>query len=60
MKTKLKTEIVSFTTRGRVVIPAHFRRELQIKDAAKATATITPEGILIRPITRDYIRSLRG
>ena len=28
--------------------------------AGCASVTVTPEGILLRPITRSYIRSLRG
>jgi AbrB family looped-hinge helix DNA binding protein len=60
MNAALKTETVLFTTKGQVVIPARFRRELHIEDGTKASVTITPEGILLRPITRSYIRSLRG
>jgi AbrB family looped-hinge helix DNA binding protein len=54
------TETVQFTTKGQVVIPARVRREFQIEEGTKASVTITPEGILIRPITRSYIKSLRG
>ena len=60
MKTTSRSDTVSFTTKGQVVIPAHVRREFQIEDGTKAAVTITSEGILLRPITRDYIRSLRG
>ncbi len=55
-----QAETVQFTTKGQIVIPARFRRELQIEDGTKASVTITPEGILLRPITRSYIKSLRG
>lgn len=54
------TETVQFTTKGQVVIPAKFRREFDIEDGTKASVTITPDGILLRPITRSYIQSLRG
>jgi AbrB family looped-hinge helix DNA binding protein len=60
MKTTSRSDTVSFTTKGQVVIPAHVRREFQIEDGTRAAVTITSEGILLRPITRDYIRSLRG
>ncbi|MCX6940090.1 MAG: AbrB/MazE/SpoVT family DNA-binding domain-containing protein [Verrucomicrobia bacterium] len=60
MITASRTEIVLFTTKGQVVIPARFRREFQIEDGTKASVTVTPEGILLRPITRAYIKSLRG
>ena len=60
MKTTLRPQTVSFTTTGRVVIPVRVRREFQIEKGTKAAVTIIPEGILLRPITREYIRSLRG
>jgi AbrB family looped-hinge helix DNA binding protein len=60
MVTASKTETVLFTTKGQVVIPARLRREFQIEDGTKASVTVTPEGILLRPITRSYIKSLRG
>jgi len=60
MKGASKAETVCFTTKGQVVIPARVRREFEIEDGTKASVTITPEGILLRPITRAYIKSLRG
>ncbi len=60
MKADSKTETVVFTTHGRIVIPKQIRREFQIEDGTKASVTVTPEGILVRPITRAYIKSLRG
>lgn len=60
MRSNLQTETVQFTTKGQVVIPARFRREFQIEEGTKASVTITPEGILLRPVTRSYIKSLRG
>lgn len=60
MATTSTTETVQFTTKGQIVIPARFRREFQIEEGTKASVTITPDGILLRPITRAYIKSLRG
>lgn len=54
------TDTIQFTSKGQVVIPARFRREFQIEEGTKASVTATPDGILIRPITRSYIKSLRG
>ena len=54
------TETVQFTSKGQVVIPARLRRQFQIEEGTKASVTTTPDGILIRPITRSYIKSLRG
>lgn len=60
MDTAALTETVQFTTKGQVVIPAKFRRKFEIEEGTKASVIMTPEGILLRPITRSYIRSLRG
>lgn len=49
-----------FTTQGRIVIPAKIRQQLQIKQSTQASVTVTPEGILLRLITRPYLKSLRG
>ena len=56
----LKMDTVSFGTKGQVVIPRRLRREFEIEDGTKATVVSTPEGILLKPITRSYIKSLRG
>jgi AbrB family looped-hinge helix DNA binding protein len=55
-----KIETVNFGTKGQVVIPRRLRREFEIEDGTKAAVLATPEGILLKPITRRYIRSLRG
>jgi AbrB family looped-hinge helix DNA binding protein len=60
MSVTLQAETAQFTTKGQIVIPAKFRREFQIEDGTKASVTMTSEGILLRPITRTYIKSLRG
>ncbi len=60
MITTLRLDTVSFGTKGQVVIPRKLRREFEIEDGTKATVVSTPEGILLKPITRTYIRSLRG
>jgi AbrB family looped-hinge helix DNA binding protein len=56
----LKLDTVSFGTKGQVVIPRRLRREFEIEDGTKATVVSTPDGILLKPITRSYIKSLRG
>jgi len=56
----LKPDTVSFGTKGQVVIPRRLRREFEIEAGTKATVVATPEGILLKPITRTYIKSLRG
>ena len=60
MKVSHKAESVYFSVKGQVVIPRRLRKEFEIEDGTKATVVSTPEGILLKPITRSYIRSLRG
>ena len=52
MSTATKSDSVWFTTKGQVVIPAWLRREFQIEDGTKAVVQATPEGILLKPVTR--------
>jgi AbrB family looped-hinge helix DNA binding protein len=51
---------VRFTTQGRIVIPLHLRKKFHIAAGTRAVIEVTPDGILIKPITRPYIASLRG
>ena len=55
-----KSDTVSFSAKGQLVIPRWLRTEFGIEEGTKASVTATPEGILLKPITRAYIRSLRG
>ena len=49
-----------FTAKGQVVIPARLRREYQIQAGSKAIVQATPEGILLKPVTRRTIAKLHG
>ena len=60
MSSTTKTDAVWFTTKGQVVIPAWMRREFQIEDGTKAIVQSTPEGILLKPVTRHAINRLHG
>ena len=53
-------ETIIFKANGRLVIPADLRRKYGISPGTKATITDTGAGILLCPITREYIHSLRG
>jgi AbrB family looped-hinge helix DNA binding protein len=48
------------TTKGQLVIPAKLRKKLGIRKGTRIA--IVEEGlrIILQPITREYIRSLRG
>ena len=50
------------TSKGQVVIPSKIRRELGIKDGTYLQIdvnTVTRQ-IILTPVTREYIHSLRG
>jgi AbrB family looped-hinge helix DNA binding protein len=53
-------DTVWFTTKGQVVIPARLRRQFHIESGTRAIVTPTPEGILLKPVTRHAIDRLRG
>ena len=55
-----QAETVNFGAKGQVVIPRRLRREFEIEAGTKAAVIATPEGILLKPITRAFIKSLRG
>ncbi len=60
MTTSARTDSVSFTTKGQVVIPVWLRRQFGIEDGTKAVVQATPEGILLKPVTSVTIQRLRG
>lgn len=50
------------TSKGQVVIPSKIRKQLGIKDGTYLQIdvnTITKQ-IILTPVTREYVRSLRG
>jgi bifunctional DNA-binding transcriptional regulator/antitoxin component of YhaV-PrlF toxin-antitoxin module len=60
MKMPTKTDSIRFTTRGQVVIPLWLRKEYHIEDGTRAIVTSTPEGILVKPVTRWAIERACG
>ncbi len=52
----------SATTKGQVVIPAPARRKLGIREGTRIHVEIDETGhrLILTPITREYIHSLRG
>ncbi|HWD18588.1 MAG TPA: AbrB/MazE/SpoVT family DNA-binding domain-containing protein [Verrucomicrobiae bacterium] len=55
-----KNDMVCFSVKGQVVIPRWLRKEFEIAEGTKAHVQATPQGILIKPVTRTYIKRLRG
>ncbi len=60
MNVPTKIESVYFSVKGQVVIPRRLRQEYEIEEGTRAYVEGTPEGILIKPVTTKFIRSLRG
>ena len=60
MNVAIKPDTVYFSIKGQVVIPRRLRREFEIEEGTRAYVESTPEGILIKPVTARFIRSLRG
>ena len=54
------SDTVWFTSKGQVVIPAKLRRQFNIQTGTRAVVTTTDQGILLQPVTREYISGLRG
>jgi AbrB family looped-hinge helix DNA binding protein len=55
---KIETSVV--TTKGQLVIPARLRRRFGIKKGTVVTFTEDDGRIIIQPVTREFIRGLRG
>ena len=48
------------TTKGQVVIPASLRTRYGIEPGTQVRFEDTPDGILVRPVTKEFIRSVMG
>jgi AbrB family looped-hinge helix DNA binding protein len=48
------------TVKGQIVIPAELRKKYGIKAGTKIEIVDEGERIVLQPITREYIRGLRG
>ncbi len=50
------------TVKGQIVIPASVRRKLGIKEGTRIQIEVDEEAakIILTPITREYVHSLRG
>jgi AbrB family looped-hinge helix DNA binding protein len=54
--------VTTATTKGQIVIPSSVRRKFEIKEGTRIEIEIDEKErcIILRPITREYIHSLRG
>ncbi len=55
---KVETSVV--TTKGQLVIPARLRRRYGIKKGTLVTFIEDDGRIIVQPVTREFIRGLRG
>ena len=51
---------ISFSSRGQVVIPRPLRRELGIEEGTRALVESRNAAIVLRPVTREYVKSQYG
>jgi AbrB family looped-hinge helix DNA binding protein len=56
----MKTETSVVTTKGQLVIPARLRRRFGIKKGTMVTFLEDDGRIIVQPVTREFIRGLRG
>ena len=56
----MKTETSVVTTKGQLVIPARLRQRFGIKKGTMVTFTEDGGRIIVQPVTREFIRGLRG
>ena len=60
MNATQKINAVSFSVKGQVVIPRWLRREFHIEDGTRAMVYSENDHIVVKPITAQFIRNLRG
>lgn len=48
------------TIKGQIVIPAALRRKYGIKSGTKIIVADTGDGIMLKPITEEYLKNLQG
>ncbi len=48
------------TVKGQIVIPAALRRKYGIKKGTKIIVTDTGDGIVLKPVTEQYLKNLQG
>lgn len=58
----METLETTATAKGQIVIPSSIRRKLGIKEGTRIQVELHEDKkqIILRPITREYIHSLRG
>lgn len=60
MKTTQRTDAVSFSVKGQVVIPRWLRREFGIEEGTRALVCQEDDHIVLRPMTAKRYDTLQG
>jgi len=55
-----KTDTVSFTVKGQVVIPRWLRKDFEINEGTRAVVYKHNDHIVLKPLTAQHYRRLRG
>ena len=56
----MKTEVSTVTTKGQLVIPSKLRRKYSIKQGTQVAFLEEENRLVLQPLTREFVRSLRG
>jgi AbrB family looped-hinge helix DNA binding protein len=60
MKTTDKTDTICFTVKGQVVIPQWLRKLFDIENGTRALVYKEDDHIVLKPITAQHYKRLRG
>ncbi len=55
-----KTDTVMFTVKGQVVIPRWLRKDFEINEGTRAVVYKQDDHIVLKPLTAQHYRRLRG
>jgi AbrB family looped-hinge helix DNA binding protein len=56
----MKSAVSTVTTKGQLVIPSKMRRKYGIRKGTRVAMIEEENRIILQPLTREYLRSLRG
>lgn len=48
------------STKGQIVIPAEVREAMKLEPGTRVALEIEGDALLLRPVTAEFVRSLRG
>ena len=55
-----RTDTVSFTVKGQIVIPRWLRKDFEIDEGTRAVVYKQDDHIVLKPLTAQHYRRLRG